>query len=309
MSKLDKIEELQNLLKEDPQDSQLRRELAVLLIDTGFNEEALQHLLYLSKNFSHDEGIFYNLGIVYEKMKNFEKAKDMYIKTLEIKPDYTDARYNLGLVYTELREFDNAIECFNKVLEEDDNDSNTYFNIGLVYFKKKDYINSIQYFQRTIDLNDEDLYAHFYIGNIYKELGDNEAAKSEFEKVLEISPDYSWAYFNLASINNEEGNTQLAIENLIKTIEMNPKDREAYSILTKLYLREDMHDDAAKTITDCINECDPSGDVYYLAAMAFKTIDKEEYISYLSNAIKHYQSLSKPVQDVKDELNNARNWA
>jgi Tfp pilus assembly protein PilF len=149
---------------------------------------------------------------------------------------------------------------------------------------------------------------YFYIANIYKEFGDNEAAKAEFEKVLTISPDYSWAYFNLASIYNEEGNLELAKENLIKTIEMNPKDREAYSILTKLYLKEKSYENAAKTITDCLNECDPTGDTCYLAAMAYKPLDKEEYISYLSNAIKHYQSLSRPVQAVKDELNNARDW-
>ena len=50
MSKLDKIEELQRLIQQDPEDFQIRRELAVLLMDCGFNEEALQHLLFLSKN-------------------------------------------------------------------------------------------------------------------------------------------------------------------------------------------------------------------------------------------------------------------
>ena len=65
MSKLDKIEELQSLIKEDTQNFQARRELAVLLLDCGFNEEALQHLLYLSTVFSNDDGIFYNIGIVY----------------------------------------------------------------------------------------------------------------------------------------------------------------------------------------------------------------------------------------------------
>ena len=59
MSKLDKIEELQNLLREDSQNSQARRQLAVLLVDCGFNEEALKNLLYLSKNFEEDSGVFY----------------------------------------------------------------------------------------------------------------------------------------------------------------------------------------------------------------------------------------------------------
>ena len=69
MSKFDKIEELQNLIKQDPQDYQLRRQLAVLLTDLGFNEEALRNLLFLAAKFPNDEGVFDNLGIVYEKLK------------------------------------------------------------------------------------------------------------------------------------------------------------------------------------------------------------------------------------------------
>ena len=168
MSKLDKIEELQRLIKNDSANFQARRELAVLLMDCGFNEEALQHLTYLSWNFSYDEGIFYNLGIVYEKMKNFKKAKESYLKAIELEPNYSDAIYNMGLVHTELREYNEAIECFQKIIGEDPEDSNSYFNLGLVYFKKKDYIQAIENFQHTIDINDEDLYAHFYLGNIFK---------------------------------------------------------------------------------------------------------------------------------------------
>ena len=168
MSKLDKIEELQTLLKNDPQDFQLRRELAVQLIDFGFNEEALKHLLYLSKNFSNDEGIYYNLGIVYEKLKNFTKAKEMYRKALEIKPDYTDAIYNLGLVLTELKEYKDAIDCFNTVLEEDSNDSNTYFNLGMAYFKQKDYLNAIE---------------NVMLNQYYHSCVDEKSAKSALERV------------------------------------------------------------------------------------------------------------------------------
>lgn len=115
MSKLDKIEELQGLLKEDSSNFQARRQLAVLLMDCGFNEEALQHLLYLAKMFKYDDGIFYNLGIVYEKMRKYTKAKEAYEKTIELEPDAMDAVYNLGLVYTELKEYKKAIECFEKL--------------------------------------------------------------------------------------------------------------------------------------------------------------------------------------------------
>ncbi|HEC41004.1 MAG TPA: tetratricopeptide repeat protein, partial [bacterium] len=45
------------------------------------------------------------------------KAIESWKKALEIKPDKYETWYNLGLLYRELREFDLAIECCQKILE------------------------------------------------------------------------------------------------------------------------------------------------------------------------------------------------
>ena len=123
MSKIDKIDELQNILKEDRTNFQARRQLAVLLLDFGYAEEAKQHLLYLSKIFPDDSGIFYNLGITYEKLKNLDKAEMAYNKAIELAPDEIDAYYNLGLVFIDKKQFEKAIDCFETVLQKDNNDS------------------------------------------------------------------------------------------------------------------------------------------------------------------------------------------
>ena len=100
MSKAERIEELQELLREDSANIQLRRELAVLLLDTGFPQEAMMHLVYLTKSIKNDSGIYYNLGIAYEKLKKLNEAKEAYEKAEELSPEELDATYNLGLVMT-----------------------------------------------------------------------------------------------------------------------------------------------------------------------------------------------------------------
>ena len=130
------IEALQNILKNDPSNFQARRELSILLVNNGFNEEAEGNLRYLIKYFPDDAELYYNLGIVYEKLKNFEKARDCYQKAVELSPQ-EDFYYNLGDVLVELKEWDDAILAFRKVLETDPNDGNSYFNLGLVIFIKK----------------------------------------------------------------------------------------------------------------------------------------------------------------------------
>lgn len=303
MSNIDKIEELQLLLREDKSNFQARRQLGVLLLDNGFTKEALSHFIYLSKIFPEDSGIYYNLGIVYEKLKELDKAENAYLKAIEFSPKEVDAHYNLGLVYIDKKEYEKAVDCFESVLAQDNKDSNSYFSIGLCYFKEGKLDGAKYYFQRTIELNDEDIYAHFYLGNIYKEQGDDNSAVNEFNKVLEISPDYSWAYFNLASIDYESGDLRSAIEKLEMTLELNPKDINAYEIYAKILSREKLYEEAGTVIDKAINNCGAIGDLYYIRAQIYKlTNNRQEYVKYMNNALKFNTTLSVSPKLIKKEL-------
>ena len=127
------IKNLQTVLQEDPSNFQARRELSFLLVQNGFNEEALSNLLYLAKYFPEDAELQYNLGILYEKLKDFESAELAYKKAIEISPQ-EDFYYNLGEVLVSLQKWDEAIETFKTVIKTDANDGNCYFNIGLFNF-------------------------------------------------------------------------------------------------------------------------------------------------------------------------------
>lgn len=79
MSKSEKIEELQSILKQDQTNFQARRELAVLLLDCGYSEEAKQHFLYLSKSLMMTAGFFIISGLLTKNLKILIKPK-MLIK-------------------------------------------------------------------------------------------------------------------------------------------------------------------------------------------------------------------------------------
>ena len=71
---------------------------------------------YLLKYFPDDAELYYNLGIVYEKLKDFNQARKCYEKAVEISPQ-EDFYYNLGDVLVDLKEWDEAISAFRKVIE------------------------------------------------------------------------------------------------------------------------------------------------------------------------------------------------
>ena len=106
MENLSKINELTDKLDQNPSDFKIRRELAIELMESGYNEEALKQLYYLLKRFPEDSRLHYNAGIVLENLKKYDKAIISYQNALNISPEEPDFLYNLGYAYLQLGEFD-----------------------------------------------------------------------------------------------------------------------------------------------------------------------------------------------------------
>ena len=299
------IEKLQEILKSDPSNFQARRKLSILLADNGFNKEALSNLQYLVKYFPEDAELQYNIGILFEKLKDFESAKNAYQEAIRIMPQ-DDFYYNLGEVLVSLEEWDDAINAFQTVLKNDTKDGNCYFNLGLCYYNKDEINLATDNFQQAVTLNPQDIFAHFYLGYIYQNSGLTNFAIESYKKVLSISPDYSWAYFNLASIAFKNENLDEAKEYLHKTIEYNNTDIEAYKLLTKIYLRQSEHEEIISLLETRLDK-EENGDLYYILAQVYKHIGrKEDYIENLDAAIDENLTLTYPLDLVRKELKRAK---
>ena len=302
------IENLQNILKEDPSNFQARRELSVLLADNGFNEEALKNLEYLVEYFPEDADLYYNLGILYEKTKSPKKAEKSYKKAISIYP-HEDFYYNLGEVLVTLEKWDEAAEAFKEVIKRDSKDGNSYFNLGLCYLHNENIKLATDNLQKAVEINPKDLYAQFYLGNIYMQNGLTNFAEDCFKKVLEISPDYSWAYYNLASIAYGNGNNEQAKRYLRKTIQYNDSDIDAYKLLTKLCIKENDIEDII-TILETRLKKEENGDLYYILARVYKYVGNSgDYAKNLQNAIANQLTLTYPKESVLNEYNNIKSSA
>lgn len=295
------IEKLQEILKNDPSNFQARRELSVMLANNGFNEEALSNLKYLEQYFPEDADISYNIGIIYEKLKDYENAEVSYQKAISISPQ-ADFYYNLGEVLVNLDKWDEGITAFKEVLKTDPKDSNCYFNMGICYLKKGQIKLAEDNLTKATELNPKDLYAYFYLGNIYQDQGLTNFAEDCYKKVLELSPDYSWAYFNLASIAYQNGNIDEAKSNLMLTIEYNKQDIEAYKLLTKIYIKNNDIEEILTILHSRLEE-EENGDLYYLLAQVYKYLgDAENCVKYLNESLANHLSLTYPNNLVRAEM-------
>lgn len=65
----------------------------------------------------------YNMGIAYEKLNEYAKAKACFKQSLAINPDYVEAYLHLGILHLKLGEMDEARRCLLHCLEQDPNDA------------------------------------------------------------------------------------------------------------------------------------------------------------------------------------------
>lgn len=81
-------------------------------------EEVLKRALSLATT-EHVHAMFSNLGNLYRQQKQYERAKSMFSKSLELQPGYAPAFNNLGLVFVAEGQWEEAKFCFEKALKAD----------------------------------------------------------------------------------------------------------------------------------------------------------------------------------------------
>ncbi len=151
-------------------------------------------------------------GVVHTELKNYELAKDLFIKVINLNPKYTDGYYNLANVFIKLDKEEKAIENYNKVIELNKN-----------YFK-----------------------AHNNLGNIYRRKGLNKKAIEYYSSTLEINSNYKVAYYNLAgalqfyNVNVKNKNINKYLLYLLKEKNIVRPNSIAPNVLNSLFLNTDL---------------------------------------------------------------------
>jgi tetratricopeptide (TPR) repeat protein len=77
----------------------------------------LQQLQQMLVQEPHDEFLQYAIAIEYFSANNFEKALDCLKNILHSNPEYLAAYYQMGKCYEELKQYDNAKSIYTKGIE------------------------------------------------------------------------------------------------------------------------------------------------------------------------------------------------
>ncbi len=154
---LDKKEEasqmLYSLLNKKPEMTEASILLGEILIENEMYKEAVNVYQDALRFDQVNYDLYYNLGIAYTMLNDFQNAKTCYEKAAEINSLLHNAKYSLAEIALIYKDLEEAERRFLETIEDEELSADAYYELAKIYLIKGDKETAIRYINTAIDAN------------------------------------------------------------------------------------------------------------------------------------------------------------
>ena len=177
------------------------------------------------------------LGGIYVKAGEDEKAIPYYEQIITFYPHYIDAMNSLGAIYRRLKRYEESIMILQKALEEGRNTATVYYNLGFTYKEMGNYEDAIESFETVITENPDDVLAYNHLGSIYFAQKNYERSIASFKRGLQVDPNHPILNYNLARCYDADKNYAEAVRCYETTLKTRPGWTDAIRDFSELLIK------------------------------------------------------------------------
>lgn len=186
--------------------------------------------LILEEDSENAEALSY-LGEIFLTEKKYDKANDIFQKSIQIDEDNIVARIGYGNLLLREKLYEESIEQFDHVVDTNPDYPFAYSDRSKARAGLNDADGAIADLTKSIELNNEYYWNYVDRGKLLLFIDDMEGAFDDFDRAIEIDPDSFYAYVYRAGINQGKNNFNEAIYDYNKVIELRPDYYYAYEPL------------------------------------------------------------------------------
>ena len=132
----------------------------------------------------------FNMALVHEARGEFDLAIREYQEEQKTSPFNYKPDFNLGLLYTKSKQLDKAIREFKSAIEKNEEYANAYIFLAKAYMDgEKDLYEAEMYAQKGLGFNPDlntTIFAHFVLADLYNRLGRQQEAGQHLKKAREL---------------------------------------------------------------------------------------------------------------------------
>ncbi len=191
LSNLEQYEEALELLEMarnlHPMDIEVYLSIGSILSLQGKHKEAIS-LYEEILSFADDEkdDIYYNIGLAYQSLEEYDKAIDAYKKSIEENINHEGSLYELAFCLDIAGQLEGSLSYYRKFIDEDPYSAAAWYNLGIVCNKLEKFDDAIEAYGYALAIDDTFASAHFNMGNSLMNLEKYKEALEEFNKTVEI---------------------------------------------------------------------------------------------------------------------------
>lgn len=159
----------------------------------------------------------FNLAMAYADHSEPEKARDFFVKTLELTKDplaLAQIYNNLTIMHMKLEESEYAMKAVMKAIEYDPKLMEAYNNLGMIYREQRDYANASAQFRKALELVPHSSMVHINLANTLMDMNDAQGALPHYEAAVAREKDDMLLRYQLSRCYAAMGNTRRAITEL-----------------------------------------------------------------------------------------------
>ncbi|MFH1561631.1 MAG: tetratricopeptide repeat protein, partial [Patescibacteria group bacterium] len=129
-----------------------------------------------------------NLGDLYGRREEFDKAIEEFKIAIELLPNYADAYHNLANIYWQTKQLDLAVESYQKAVEINPRLWQSYQNLAAIAYQQKDLPLTEKYLKQAVEANPSNPSLHYNLALVLREQNKLDEAKKEFQATINLDP-------------------------------------------------------------------------------------------------------------------------
>lgn len=134
--------------------------------------------------------IFFQRGIAYERLKQWDKAEPNFLKALELNPDQPQVLNYLGYSWVDMnRNLDKGLEMIRKAVELRPDDGYIVDSLGWAYYRLGRFDAAVEELERATSLRAGDSTINDHLGDAYWRVGRKLEAGFQWKNALELKPE------------------------------------------------------------------------------------------------------------------------
>ena len=235
------------LLRGDESNVEYLQQLGSIYVRAGQDEKAIPYYEQIITFHPDSTDAMVSLGAIFRRLKRYEDSVNILHKAQEISSSNPNINYNLGFTYKEMGDYDDAIDAFESVIGRNPDDVLAHNHLGSIYLAKKEYEPAIAAFKRGLQVDQNHPILNYNLAHVYEAIKNYPEAVRSYEIALKTRPGWLDAIRDFSELLIRCQDTKQAQELVEQSIKLHPDDVDLLCILGRIYLNQFDYDNATKT--------------------------------------------------------------